>query len=444
MECIIKGFSTVLGILGKPPKSTAPMRLSKFILTQPTEEGVLLFSTLTRELLLLTPEEFEHAPELPYLQERWLSVPEGTNEKELVELVRWTRKTLRREPKHIEKYTILTTTDCNARCFYCYEKGCAKVSMTRETAQKVVAYIKAHCGGNEVKISWFGGEPLMNSEAIDWICQGLRKEGVAFKSQMVTNAYLFTDGIAEKSVNSWNVKNVQVTLDGTEAVYNRSKAYIHTQGSAYQVVLVNIRRMLDAGIAVAIRLNMDLHNADDLFTLAEELAEQFAGQKGLHVYAHLLFDTNKPWHVHHTSQEWEMLYDKLYKLEETLSARGMMSRKRKGLNREPMLNHCMADSGNSAVILPDGHLGLCEHFTDSEFFGHVDREDRDQAMIASWRESCDPVPECEDCVFVPECVTLKKCNGQIAYFPQSLQARRRETERAMLFEYRLWRKTQKG
>lgn len=442
MECIIKGFGTVLGILGKPRRSAAPMRLSKFILTKPAADGILLFSTLTRELLLLTPEEFENAPALPYLQERWLAVPEDTNENELVELVRWTRKTIRREPKETVNYTILTTTDCNARCFYCYEKGCTKVTMTRETARKAAAYIKAHCADKEVKISWFGGEPLMNSAAIDWICRDLREAGIGFKSQIVSNAYLFTDEIVDKSVTGWNVKNVQVTLDGTEQVYNRSKAYVDAEGSAYRVVLANIRRMLKAGIAVTVRLNMDLHNADDLFALAEELAEQFAGQKGLHVYAHLLFDTNKPWHGHHTGREWEMLYDKLYRLEEILSARGLMSRKRQGLTREPMLNHCMADSGNSAVILPDGHLGLCEHFTDSEFFGHVDREDRDQAMIASWREPWDPIPECGECLFAPECVTLKKCNGRIDCFPQSLQARRKEMERAMLYEYRLWRKTQ--
>lgn len=439
MDCIINASSDILGILGKPKLSDEKLRLMKYCVSVRTDEGVLLFNTLTREMVLLTFEEHEAAFASDYLREHWFTVPETTNEKELAELVRWVQTSVRKKPEHIVNYTIFTTTDCNARCFYCYEHGCARVSMTMETADNIVAYIKENCGGEKASITWFGGEPLMNYPVIDRICEGLRREGVEFKSNMISNAYLFSDELAERAAESWNLKKIQITLDGTEEVYNRSKAYIYRDGSAYQVVNGNIQRLLNAGVYVVIRLNMDLNNADDLMKLVNELAARFEGQKRLRIYASLLFDIEKKADERYTPEEWTRLYAALGRLEDTLMTRGLIPDGNIRLNRELPLNHCMADDGRSVIIAPDGHLGLCEHYPDREFFGHIDSPERDEEMINSWQKRCDPISECDDCFRYPECVVLKKCSGRMECSRHELNARRRRTEQSMLNEYRIWR-----
>ena len=439
MEQIIDACSTTLGILGKPERSGGGSRLAKYCVSLQTEEGILLFNVLTREMLLLTFAEYDAALSSAYLHERWFTISEDQNEKELAELVRWVRASLHREPKHITQYTILTTTDCNARCYYCYERGCARVTMHPETAGKVADYILNQCGGNKVKIRWFGGEPLMNFPVIDRICDGLRSRGIDFESHMVYNGYLFDDELVEKASHSWDLKEVQVTLDGTEAVYNRNKAFIYQEGSPYQIVTGNILRLLNAGISVVVRLNMDLNNADNLMELARELAERFSGQKRLHIYAHLLFDTEGTGNERYTPSQWSRLYDALHRVEDFLSDHGLSATCFRGLRRELPLSHCMADSGNSVVIVPDGHLGLCEHYTDSEFFGHIDSDEQDKDMIVSWRERCDSIAECGDCFYYPECTELKKCTGRMECSEYVRLALRRDTERAMQNEYRRWR-----
>lgn len=90
------------------------------------------------------------------------------------------------------------------------------------------------------------------------------------------------------------------------------------------------------------------------------------------------------------------------------------------------------------IVVPDGHLGLCEHYTDREFFGHIDSAERDQDMIASWRERCDPIAECGECFYYPECTELKKCTGRMECSEHRRIALRRDTERAMRNEYRRW------
>lgn len=441
MECIIQANPTISGILGKPKDPTAPRRITRHCISLSVPEGVLLFHTLTRELLLLSHAEYTAATASDDLFRHYFTVPEETDERELVELVRWVRSTMARKNQKNRSYTILTTTDCNARCFYCYEKGCAKITMDTKTAEKTADYIICQSGGNPVRLHWFGGEPLMNHPAISIICSRLRSAGIAFQSRMTSNGYLFSDTLADRAAKEWNLKNIQITLDGTEDIYNRSKAYVDAAGSPYQRVLDNIDRLLDASIDVVIRMNMGLHNREDLLALTRQLAVRFTGRKKPRAYVGILFDTGKTWHELHTSQEWQQLFLAQQQLEAQFLDSGLAIPAARRLARDLPVHYCMADSGSAELILPDGRIGLCEHHTDDEFIGHIDSPQRDTAVIASWQQRFDPLPECAGCACYPECIELKKCSGRIACFEHSRKHRVQKTELAMEREYQLWKQS---
>lgn len=440
MEQIIKANDAILGILGRAKPASSGYRMLHYCVPMQIEEGTLLFNLLTRELLLLTPEEYANALELPYLRKQWFVVPQETDEKKLVGLARWIQKSMERERKRIKSYTILTTTDCNARCFYCYELGRSRVPMTEETALKTADFIKANCGGKPVRLAWFGGEPLYNYRVIDLICNKLREEGVDFHSFMISNGYLFDEELARKAVEDWKLDQVQITLDGTEPVYNRCKAFIYREGSAYQVVTGNIERLLDKGISVWVRMNLDFHNADDLMLLAEELAERFGGKPGFAAYSHLIFDEKTPWDQRYSLEKWERLYELRRRLEHRLKDLGISSPHRSRLKRKLPMSQCMADDRSTVVITPDGHLGVCEHFSESELIGHIDSPERDQAVIASFQQRCDEIPECATCFYYPECIRLKKCPDLIPCIPPERDSLRRRMQYAMINEYQLWQK----
>ena len=397
---------------------------------------MLLFNLLTRELIFLTPEEWENRLSFDYLKANWFVVPQDCKEKEYADLVRWVLSSRKKKADAITGYTIFTTTDCNARCFYCYEMGRSRIPMSQETARKVVQYIKNHCGGKEVHLAWFGGEPLFNMGVIDTICEGLRLEGIAFRSKMISNGYLFNDEVVRCAVESWNLTRIQISLDGTELVYNRSKAYIYREGSPYRVVLANIGRLLDASVPVSIRLNMDLYNAENLLALVEELAERFGGRPGLHIYAHHLFDKDKPMAEMHSDEEWEARDQAMARLTEKIAQCGMAAHR--GIEKKLRANHCMADSGSAITILPTGDIGLCEHFSENEFIGHIDREGFDAEMVASWKETVPALLECPDCFCYPTCMRLKKCANSSVCFEALRRDRRRQTEQEMLVEYKRW------
>ena len=443
MKILSEANEGILKILAKFKKKADENRLLNYVVTEQTEDGYLLFNLLTRELLLLSGEEYENlqkekddVPEQSYLKDHWFLVPESTNEKELAEFVRLLLTTRQKKPKHITGYTVFPTTDCNARCFYCFELGRARIPMSEETAHKVASYIRDHCGGDKVNIRWFGGEPLFNQQAIETICSDLRKENIEFKSTAVSNGYLFDEETVKKAVSGWNLKKVQITLDGTEQVYNKTKAFIYKNTSPYRTVLTNIGHLLDAEVSVQIRLNMDLYNAEELLRLVDELAERFKGRKGFRVYAHYIFEGNTPMAESHTASEWEEREKAMIRLEERIAMHGLSGKG--GISRNYRLNHCMADSGRSVTILPDGNIGLCEHFSEDEFIGHIDSDKFDEAMVKSWRKTAPEIPECAECFYYPECIRLEKCANSRVCFAQERNDRLRKTKRAMGNEYEKW------
>ena len=75
---------------------------------------------------------------------------------------------------------VWTTSACNARCYYCFEKGIATTKMTKETADQLVVFIDNMLNdGDKLTFEWFGGEPLLNVEIIDYI-----------EVRMVSNLYV--------------------------------------------------------------------------------------------------------------------------------------------------------------------------------------------------------------------------------------------------------------
>lgn len=436
MKIIHEANESVLSILNRFLRNDGCTRWLHYCVHTPVEDGVLIFNSLTRELIYLSQEEYNQYTELEYLRDRWFIVPEDMKEKECADFVKLVLSTRQKKSKEITGYTIFPTTDCNARCFYCFELGRSRIPMSIETAEKVAQYIVDHCGNKKVNISWFGGEPLYNVDAIETICKGLSKNGIEFDSRMVSNGYLFNDDIVRKAVAQWNLKHVQITLDGTEKVYNKAKAFIYRDTNPYEIVMNNIRRLIDAELYVSIRLNMDLYNAEDLLTLAQELAQRFGGNKYISVYAHHLFKTDIPMAEMHSDEEWEKRDVAMQRLTDCLSQNGLTAKV--GVSKHIKSNFCKADSGKSVTILPDGNIGLCEHFSESEFIGHIDQDGFDAATIARWKETMAEIPECSDCFYFLDCIRLKKCPSGRGCYRQYRQERLRNTQYKMQCTYERW------
>lgn len=414
-------------------------RLMRFVVSQPVEDGLLLYHVMTKAVVLLDPEEARRMEEdpasVPGLVENWFAVPQSHDDRKLALEVRAVGKMLEKPVRSLKSYTILTTTDCNARCFYCYEKGRSRIPMSDDTAVAAARYIVRNSPERKVHIRWFGGEPLYNKRVITLICSQLKDAGLEFRSSMVSNGLLFDDETVREAVQDWNLDKVQITLDGTEEIYNRVKNYVDPQGNPFRRVVDNIRLLLDAKVRVNIRLNIDRHNADDLFVLVEQLSEAFGDNPLLNVYSHSLFEACAPGAaVRHSDTQRKELAGKQKKLQERLRESGLSRPGKFGHSLK--LNRCMADNDASVIILPDGHLGKCEHYTDSEWFGHVSEDARDEAVIKSFKELWPELEACAQCPFYPDCIRLSKCEEAVHCYPEEREERLSGLRHHLLSLYR--------
>ncbi|MBQ6549933.1 MAG: 4Fe-4S cluster-binding domain-containing protein, partial [Lachnospiraceae bacterium] len=307
MEIIKRPIPAVLTVLGtQPDMKPERCKESVFSIHVPCKDGILLYHSLTGELLLLTTAEYTGRISDPALYnelvKRFYLVDGRTDEVKLCNQTKKILKAIKPQSKIVKNYTIFTTTDCNARCYYCFEMGQRRIKMSEKTAGDVADYISRSCDKEKVSIRWFGGEPLFNIRPIDIISDRLHKSGISFESHIVTNGYLFDQEIIRRAKSKWMLKYAIVTLDGTEKTYNTTKAYIYKDQNPFRRVLDNIEDLLRAGIGVIINLNMDADNAGDLDLLIEELAKRYRNYPDFSVRCALLEEYAGNIH-HFASQE---------------------------------------------------------------------------------------------------------------------------------------------
>ena len=280
--------------------------------------------------------------------------------------------------------------------------------MSRELAEQTIAYIlQSRTRDRKIRLTWFGGEPLLAVGTIDRICAALREKGVEFGSYLVTNGILVTEELARRMREDWRIERIQVSLDGVEEEYNRRKNYRVAYPSAYQTVKEKIRLLLDAGLLVQIRCNMDRNNADSLTRFVDDMAASFAGRENLCLYFALL----------HQERAGEKSVELLKKCQQAqLYARQAgLAFDGGGRVQRLKINKCTKDRPYRAVIIgADGQLYNCEHCEAGTAFGNV----RDGVLKPEQLEKLDaPEPvadKCRDCLLLPCCTPFSGCPNRTA------------------------------
>lgn len=307
----------------------------------------------------------------------------------------------------ITSYTVLTTTGCNARCFYCFEQGFKPSSMKRETAEALADYMITNSKGHKINIHWFGGEPLCNTAAMNTISARLSEKGAQFISTMTSNGYAFSDENIDTAVSLWNLKSVQVTLDGLHDEHNRRKNFITESPDPFHQTIENIHKLIHAGIAVSIRLNFDSENVADIPKLIDFLAEEFKGCKGVAAYPAALFEDCNTWNPARDNDENQKLIQVQSELSEYIRQKFVLSEK--SVCRGFSTAHCGANSPMHRTINPNGTFAFCHNFSDSSVFGSIFEGITDSETYKKWTDNDRLREKCSECIWLPECTAFDMC-----------------------------------
>ena len=158
--------------------------------------------------------------------------------------------------------TFIVTKDCQLACKYCYLVGKnSKERMTFETAKQAIDYILDHEEDfNEDSVVWdfIGGEPFLEIDLIDRICDYLKTE-MFRKEHHWFNSYRFsfsTNGLNYHTdkVQRFIEKNkehlsIGITIDGTKQKHDLNRIYKTNEDGkergSYEDVVRNIPLWLE-------------------------------------------------------------------------------------------------------------------------------------------------------------------------------------------------------
>ncbi|MBR2024554.1 MAG: radical SAM protein, partial [Clostridia bacterium] len=334
--------------------------------------------------------------EIEQLQDMWFVCDEKDEAKFIFEKRQDNISVFNADEVHI---TVLTTSHCNARCYYCYEHGMHKEHMSLDTAEQVVQYISNNYKNKLVNIHWFGGEPLFNEKIISYICSRFQELCITYRSTMTSNSYLF-DKYLDKLDSLWHLDRVQITIDAIGQKYDAIKDYIYKDNNAFEHVINNMEELLKRDIAINARLNFNPIQLQDTIDAVKYIYDRFGNNPKLMVYPGWILSHDVPTFVDFTKEN-----NPYVKLVKVMLNYGYFVQI-EDLGIWPTLFGCGAFMDNFLVIGTEGNLYKCEHSVldgKLDSFGNIYSTEIDESNLKKWKDINYPYDECFNCICLPVC-----------------------------------------
>lgn len=301
--------------------------------------------------------------------------------------------------------------DCNLRCKYCfagtgaYQGG--RSMMSAETGKKAIDFLIKHSQGRRnLEVDFFGGEPLMNFEAVKEVVEYARSKekehNKVFRFTITTNGILLTDDKIDY-INR-EMSNVVLSCDGRPDINDRMRPCVSGAGS-YDIIMPKFKKMVAqrGDKEYYIRATFTKYNkdfAEDVLHFYEEGFEQISVEPVVtdSKYPYALTEEDLP----EVFAEYDRLAQKLIEMRkkgEFFNFFHFMIDLDQGPCAIKRLRGC--GCGNEYVaITPDGDIFPCHQFVghDEWKMGTLDTMEVDQELKECFAKSTVyGKEECRDC-----------------------------------------------
>jgi len=207
-----------------------------------------------------------------------------SHKKEVSEFLKLCEVIRERESKLAPEFVVIPTYQCNLRCQYCYEGNLQyKGSLLNGKLLSLLWHAMDEITSSYIyeetpKLTLLGGEPLLkpNYDIIANILGGCFQR--RWTVEITTNGTTLTRYAS--LLSRYQVKGIQVTLDGTRDIHDQRRAFPSGKGS-FDQILEGITSSIRKGIKVYLRVNLDSQNLDYLPSLAIFIQEKGWLESGL-------------------------------------------------------------------------------------------------------------------------------------------------------------------
>jgi uncharacterized protein len=201
----------------------------------------------------------------------------------------------------------VTNYSCNFACTYCYQDQYSNphLELSNEIIDAFFDYVVKEFAGRKKYVTVFGGEPLLGSTKQKILISYLLKKSIESNLEIsfVTNGYALQE--YSDILKSGKIREVQVTLDGTEAVHNKRRFLKGGEGTFSKIVR-GIDSCIENHIDINLRIVIDKENIDNLPDLA-----QFAIDKGWTKSPYFKTQIGRNYELHHCQSVPDILFDRV-------------------------------------------------------------------------------------------------------------------------------------
>lgn len=199
------------------------------------------------------------------------------------------------------------TYACNFACSYCYQNlySAPTSKLETEVVDAFFSYIDSRFAGRNKYITLFGGEPLLPAseyrEVISYFIETTTRRNLGLA--VVTNGYHLSSYLDELEKSA--LREIQVTLDGTEELHN-SRRPLRNGGGTFRRIVGGVDDALSRGMPVNLRIVVDKENVDGLPALAK-----FASSRGWTGDKNFKTQLGRNYELHDCQARPEKLFDRI-------------------------------------------------------------------------------------------------------------------------------------
>jgi uncharacterized protein len=211
-----------------------------------------------------------------------------------------------REKDEIQIFFV-TNYSCNFACTYCYQDLYTNPvqELSTEVVDAFFSYVSREFAGRKKYVTIFGGEPLLNSSKQKELISHILARSAEFDLEVsfVTNGYFLEE--YSQLLREAKIREIQVTLDGTEEVHNRRR-FLKGGNGSFEKIVRGIDSCLVNQIDINLRMVIDKENIGNLPELA-----QFAIDKGWTKSAFFKTQIGRNYELHHCQSDPDRLFDRV-------------------------------------------------------------------------------------------------------------------------------------
>lgn len=415
------------------------MKLSKYFHYVELENNIYaIYNSLIMDVVFVNKSKYDEIINISVNEEEKLKLQNLgiyiTNEEQDIKALQIVKDRYNEVTGKVNIMYLILSSACNLACKYCFIENCTfnnkiEINMNLDTVKNAIIKYNSYLKKEKLKeglIIFYGGEPLVNWEAIVTAIELAKELKSPIKFSMVTNATLLTKEkikfLAENDVE------IGISIDGPKVLNDKNRIYRTTNKSVYDEVISKfpLLKAEKCKFGLSITVSEDfLEQQDDVLNWLEHLG---VNSVFYNLYHYTCYDENWEEYYNRASKFLMKSYEKLAKHN---IYDGRLNRKIDSIiDSEFKFADCGAIGGNQLAIKPSGDVCICHGYlkTNKYVIGSINKQSIDELMntdeIRFWkRRSTIYNDECLNCE------AIYTCGGGCAIQAEALFGNRNELDK---------------